>query len=312
MNNKVLQNLKVQKFIQRLYSYINDPSVTDIIWSNNGTSILIPDTETFRKTTMRNISHAKEYTAFLRSLHHYNFIKIKRIEDSSDEYYHTYFVRDRPDLLCNIKRICKKKEKIEVEDLKKEILYVHDNVHATNQNLYNVNEEVINLRRKVEKQEQTINGLIEVLSKAFRIGISSDALQPALISNLYEKDYQRSSNERKKPEMLNNSDYMLNNTNIKKFNQNPFELYKSSNPVFDNVQSNNCYKKRNIIQNNNNLLQNTNNINHTLKKIDDKRTNRKERVVELKSIQNQSMPDLENSKENEEDDKEDFYKDLFF
>lgn len=187
MEQELLKFQKVQKFIKRLYSIVSDPEISEITWNNNGTTILIPDKEKFRTCAMYKISKTKEYTAFLRSLHHYNFMKVKRTDDHSDEYFHKNFIKGREDLLYLIRRAKEKNTTgNEIEMLKKDFLCLQNNININNQNMYNMSENMVALQKRVEKQEQTISGLIEILGKVFRVGVGSENAQPTLKNNIFE------------------------------------------------------------------------------------------------------------------------------
>lgn len=186
MEHKIEMQNKTQKFIRRLYNAVSDPNIHEITWSNNNTTILIPNKENFRQKAMSKISKTKEYTAFQRSLHHYNFQRLKRADEEADEYFHKYFNKANEDNLHFVVREKDRKKGItnEINVLKNDFLFLQNNLSTLNQNFYGINEEVLHLRTKVDRQEQTINGLMEILSKIFRMGITSDTSQHALNSNL--------------------------------------------------------------------------------------------------------------------------------
>lgn len=184
---EILRNQKIQKFIKRLYNIVSDPAITDIVWNTNGTTIIIPDKEKFRTDTMYKISKTKEYTAFLRSLHHYNFIKIKRNDDYSDEYFHKNFCRGMEDQLCFIRRSKEKNNfSNELSLLKRDLLSIQNEISENSQNMFNLSDNISVLQMTVEKQQQKINGLIDILGEVFRMGINNEKIQPQLRNNVFE------------------------------------------------------------------------------------------------------------------------------
>lgn len=298
MENHITIQNKIQKFINRLYSVVNDPNITDIVWSNNGTTILIPDKETFRTKSMSKISKTKEYTAFLRSLHHYNFIKLKRTDDESDEYYHRYFMQNREDILHFVRREKDRKKGIgtEIDGIKGDFVYIQSNLNALNQNLYGLNDEVLILREKVEKQEQTINGLMEILSKIFRVGIVNDPSQPALESNMNEintlfKQCITNKNDisrRKIPklEMRENEQYDITDLrDIDKKDRNPNKNTKKQ--IFKNNLALESSSRKNIEKKN-------------------------QKITELRTEKQFSMPKIDHLNKNKDSNEEDDYQDLFY
>lgn len=300
MQNSVYLEIKIQKFIKRLYSVTNDSNVPEITWGNNGTTFIIQHKENFKKNAMHKISKAKEYTAFVRLLHHYNFTKLKRLEDDSDEYYHKCFIKGREDLLPQIVRV-KDKNKgtlCEIEGLKGDLTYMHNAVNITNQNLYNVNSELMELKNKVEKQEQTINGLIEVLSKAFRAGFASESSPPSLKGNVLELNDVLGKNEgaRKMPK-LEDEGY----EKLRKKRPSNDKLVPQTLSNFDSFVNND--------QGFNNNLHLTNNLsgNGSMYESGENKKNEK-KVTEIKTPVYQNMPDLNT----EEEDTDDIFNNLFY
>lgn len=169
MNEDELMN--IPKFIRRLYKEALDPTNNYVEWSSDGEKIRIIDKEKFIKHTLPKLSKTKEYSTFVRQLNIYGFIKLKNDKnDEIEEYYNCFFKRDEPQLMTYIKRL-KKIEKTEASHnyppcLENSITYL------SNSN-FRLSAEVAELKEKVEKQERTINGLLEILGKVFRTGIQS-------------------------------------------------------------------------------------------------------------------------------------------
>lgn len=166
---------KTAKFIKRLYQVVEDPSIKEIKWSHSGKSFIIPNKEEFLKKVLPDISKTKEYSAFVRLLNHYGFQKIQGNFAENEEYFHKNFERNNEQNLIYITR--SKQRKLQPQE--ELILYRRENQAMKEQldfllkNNLTVNSELALLRNKIEKQDKTITGLIEVLSKMFNMGIKT-------------------------------------------------------------------------------------------------------------------------------------------
>lgn len=98
----------LKAFPQKLWYLINLNNETSIQWTESGESILIDSLEfsiKFIKTENIFFKYSN-YNSFVRQLNLYGFKKLsKRIKfDNIQEYKHKYFIRDREDLLEQVKR----------------------------------------------------------------------------------------------------------------------------------------------------------------------------------------------------------------
>lgn len=165
---------KIPKFLKRLYRESSNPANDYIQWNEDGDRIRIVNKPKFIKHTLPILSRTKEYSAFIRQLNIYGFVKTKNEKnDEIEEYYNSFFKRDEPHLMCYIKRV-KKFEKIETKLNYPTI--EHNITFLTNSN-FRLSSELAQLKEKVEKQERTINGLLEILGKVFRTGAQTMAAQ---------------------------------------------------------------------------------------------------------------------------------------
>ncbi|RVD92696.1 putative heat shock factor [Tubulinosema ratisbonensis] len=166
---------KTAKFIKRLYKVVEDPSIKEIKWSNNGKSFIIPNKDDFLKKVLPHISKTKEYSAFVRLLNHYGFQKIQGMSSENEEYFHKNFEQNNEQNLIYITRTKQRKLQPQ-EDL---ILYRRENQEMKEQleylmkNNLNISAEINQLRIRIENQDKTITSLIEVLSKVFNMGIKT-------------------------------------------------------------------------------------------------------------------------------------------
>lgn len=166
---------KSAKFVKRLYKIVNDPEVKEIQWSKSGKSFVIPNKEAFMKNALPLISKTKEYAAFVRLLNHYGFTKVPSASEGWEEYTHSNFVRGGERNLVFITRTKGRQtaRKDELSTYKKENQIMRQNMEYLSNNQYQLNAELLDLRERVDKQDKTISGLIEVLSRVFEVGIQS-------------------------------------------------------------------------------------------------------------------------------------------
>lgn len=189
---------KTAKFIKRLYKIVNDPLIPEIQWNKNGRSFFIQNKEEFLKKALPLISKTKEYSAFVRLLNHYGFQKVQGVSPESEEYFHKNFIKNGEVNLVYITRL-KTRKLPPQEEL---ILYKRENQAMQEQldfllkNNLTVMSELSELKGRIEKQDKTITGLIEILSKVFNMGIKSqkqmaikgDSLENGLSTILKEKE----------------------------------------------------------------------------------------------------------------------------
>lgn len=158
---------KIPKFLRRLYRETSDPMNAHIVWSDDGERIRIVNKDKFIKHTLHTLSRTKEYSAFIRQLNIYGFVKVKNEKnDDIEEYYNCFFKKDQPSLMEFMKRV-KKVEKVETRlnhpSIENSINYL------TNAN-FRLSNEISQLRDRVDKQDRTINGLLDILGRVFRTG----------------------------------------------------------------------------------------------------------------------------------------------
>ena len=100
-----LKQLKISKFLSKLYDLLNDKKYNDDInWNKNGTSFIIKNYHNFCYNIMPKIFGLNLFSSFHHQLNCYGFTKI-----NVHEYFNKYFKKDNKNLLSNIKRRSKKK-----------------------------------------------------------------------------------------------------------------------------------------------------------------------------------------------------------
>ncbi|ELA42473.1 uncharacterized protein VICG_00572 [Vittaforma corneae ATCC 50505] len=169
---------KIPKFIRRLFREVSDPENKYICWGENGEKIRIVNKDKFVKNTLPRLSKTKEYSGFVRQLNIYGFVKIKSDKnDEIEEYYNCFFKRDEPSLMEHIKRVKKYDEKasrLNHSALENSLTYL------TNCN-FRLTNELAELRERMDRQERTINGLLEILGKVFRTGAQNISYESNLL-----------------------------------------------------------------------------------------------------------------------------------
>ncbi len=105
---------KAPAFLQKLYAMLNDPDITDIVWSDDGESFSVTHPENLAKTVLPFYFKHNNFTSFIRQLNMYGFRKFSNLVDGSMvanalqmdalAFRHENFKKSRPDLLANITR----------------------------------------------------------------------------------------------------------------------------------------------------------------------------------------------------------------
>lgn len=94
----------VPGFLTKTHEIFNSPQYQDICcWGPNGNTINVKKIEQFSKEILPKYFKHSNYQSFVRQLNMYDFHKIVQ-DPNNGEFQHQYFVKDRPDLLVNIKR----------------------------------------------------------------------------------------------------------------------------------------------------------------------------------------------------------------
>lgn len=158
---------KIPKFLRRLYRETDDPNNRYIAWSEDGEKLRIIDKEGFVKNILQTLSKTREYSGFVRQLNIYGFVKTKSEKNEEvEEYFNCFFKQNQPSLMEFIKRERKNKKEensLNLPSLENSIAYL------TNAN-FRLSNEVAQLKDRVEKQDRTINRLLDILGRVFRSG----------------------------------------------------------------------------------------------------------------------------------------------
>ncbi|GFH47123.1 hypothetical protein CTEN210_03598 [Chaetoceros tenuissimus] len=110
------KTLGIPIFLQKTYHMIDSCDPTIASWSDSGDSFAVKDPDTFAKNIIPQFFKHNNFKSFVRQLNVYGFRKIKNEpikisigEEGPESKYcrfrHEFFLRGRPDLLCEIKKV---------------------------------------------------------------------------------------------------------------------------------------------------------------------------------------------------------------
>ena len=229
-----LKQIKISKFITKLYNLINNNNYkNDIQWSKDGTSFIITNFHNFCYIIMPKIFGLHLFSSFHHQLNCYCFKKI-----DVNEYYNKYFTRDDRNLLIKIKRR-KRKNKFEDDD---KLMYSIKHIEYQINNLKNMRN---NLEKKLyviqKRQEYLINEnnflrnkLFEAQTKQKDLGYIFFSMVENLIPefSLIKKQclYFINSNTLSLPNISNNIKN-INNDNNKNSDLKEFNMYKMDSGI---------------------------------------------------------------------------------
>ena len=139
-----LKEIKISKFLTKLYDLINNKTyINDIYWNKDGTSFIIKNFNNFCYNIMPKIFGLNLFSSFHHQLNCYGFIKI-----NTHEYYNKYFSKNNRSMLINIKRR-KKKKKIDKDNTNN---INNNDIFLKIRKIENKINNMHNRRKKIEKK----------------------------------------------------------------------------------------------------------------------------------------------------------------
>ncbi|KAJ2080297.1 hypothetical protein H4R24_003172 [Coemansia sp. RSA 988] len=170
-------------FVSKLHEMVNDSQYQHLIsWNFSGTSFVVCNIMEFSRELLPKHFKHNNFSSFVRQLNMYGFHKVNKsprghrtmAENQIWEFSHPKFIRDRPDLLDQIKR-----KTMESESLRREAGDMHANfvmlqvshtdlvkrVHHLQENLSEVIRELVETRKKQATQENIIRQLLQALKQ---------------------------------------------------------------------------------------------------------------------------------------------------
>ena len=245
-----LKQLKISKFLSKLYDLLNDKNYNDdISWNKNGTSFIIKNYQNFCYNIMPKIFGLSLFSSFHHQLNCYGFTKI-----NVHEYFNKFFKKDNKNLLSNIKRRRKKKlnenNKIDLNrnnnnsNDNNNILYSLENIHNKLNNIkYRRNNVEQKLYSMQKTQEYLINEnaflkqkLLEAQTKQKDLGY--------IFFSMVENLYPEFSIIKKQCLYFINSDTTVSLTNSNTNNKNINNIEENK---INSINNNNLFSKENNI-----------------------------------------------------------------
>ncbi|KAJ2895866.1 hypothetical protein IWW38_002187, partial [Coemansia aciculifera] len=180
-------------FVSKLHEMVNDSQYQHLIsWNFSGTSFVVCNIMEFSRELLPKHFKHNNFSSFVRQLNMYGFHKVNKsprghrtmAENQIWEFSHPKFVRDRPDMLDQIKR-----KTMESESLRREAGDMHANyvmlqvahtdlvkrVHILQETLSDVHRDLTETRKRQTIQEGIIRQLLHALKQSnANLSIPSD------------------------------------------------------------------------------------------------------------------------------------------
>lgn len=155
-------------FLRKTYNMINESNSDIVEWKSDGSSFFVKNQEKFAELVIPMYFKHNNFSSFVRQLNFYGFRKVRQSKtmfsdpnDSTVEFKHPLFHRDKPDMLSDIKRTAHTQDNIDQNDV--------------NHLKFQLN----TLTQTVEEMANTINQLKSVISViAPEYAFDSDSNQP--------------------------------------------------------------------------------------------------------------------------------------
>ncbi len=245
-----LKQLKISKFLSKLYDLLNDKNYNDdISWNKNGTSFIIKNYQNFCYNIMPKIFGLNLFSSFHHQLNCYGFTKI-----NVHEYFNKFFKKDNKNLLSNIKRRRKKKLN---ENNKIDLNRNNNNSNDNNNILYSL-ESIHNKLNNIKYRRNNVEQKLYSMQKTQEYLINENAFlkQKLLEAQTKQKDlgyiffsmvenlYPEFSIIKKQCLYFINSDTTVSLTNSNTNNKNINNIEENK---INSINNNNLFSKENNI-----------------------------------------------------------------
>ncbi|RKP21794.1 hypothetical protein ROZALSC1DRAFT_26818 [Rozella allomycis CSF55] len=189
----------VPAFLNKLYNMVSDSSSSHLIrWSDSGNSFIVTKPDDFSREVLPRFFKHGNFTSFVRQLNMYGFHKVPHLQqgvliagDNTPDYWefaNDLFKKNKPELLCFLKRKTGKESSDEKESMDVKMLL--NELSTIKQQQLNITEELKNLQRDNQllwsesiaarerhmKQEEMINKIVRFLGQMFANDRSSSIL----------------------------------------------------------------------------------------------------------------------------------------
>ena len=151
-SEKYKKKSEYPNFLLKLYQILENKDYKDIIeWSDDGKYFIVKNLHYFTENVLPKYYKHNNYSSFIRQLNMYDFHK-KKGNPKDHIFEHTYFIKNRKDLLKLIKRKSKKETNIIYNDINNNINYntVNNDMLAKYPNYYinNTNNRIFSTNKK--------------------------------------------------------------------------------------------------------------------------------------------------------------------
>jgi len=167
-------------FLTKLWQLVNEGDPDLVGWSENGKSFIVKDQNLFAKRVLPNFFKHQKMNSFVRQLNMYGFKKVPKMTEGTlhtvdyemIEFQNELFVRGAPDLIGKIRRKDAKPRPVatqnkHVTDLLQDLQDQQRQTHRDFERLKDKNSDlwrqVSTLRKKHDKQQDTVNRLISFM-----------------------------------------------------------------------------------------------------------------------------------------------------
>lgn len=271
---QIPNNKNNHSFLFKLYDILNDTLYQKIIvWNNDGTAILIKDTNKLSEIVLPKFFKHNNYSSFVRQLNLYGFHKSKGMIKNGELYEH--------------EQLNKKSTKEEIEQIgnqnrrnKFSIKYIENNNKEKNLNKNDsifINSEGEILKYLIEKNEENLKNIINLKKEIIELKAENKALNEKLTifnnnfigHNIFLEKLIKRKNENKtniSPQKSKNIKELFKNYLYYLRIYSPYLPLKNENNRFNKIQKTESFNIINLIDNNkkeilNYGINNINNIN---------------------------------------------------
>jgi len=181
-------------FLTKLWQLVNEGDPDLVGWSESGKSFIVKDQNLFAKRVLPNFFKHQKMNSFVRQLNMYGFKKVPKMTEGTlhtvdyemIEFQNELFVRGKPDLIGKIRRKDAKPRPVaaqnkHVTDLLQDLQDQQRQTHRDFERLKDKNSDlwrqVSTLRKKHDKQQDTVNRLISFMIHYIQQSPSNQQLQ---------------------------------------------------------------------------------------------------------------------------------------